>query len=310
MRWLVVLAIALVPRIAHPCQCDALPSLAISPPSQAVLPPNPRLYVFAPIVDDDGSTFVDRFAVKNIDVDTPIETIHERVIDRNAEYVVYELELGAREGGIELDLTFGGSLMTAFYKITDATQDDTARVIGVNHGAPMEDCSSDTQRIWFDVAGAPAALRFDWDDHTSTVIAPDVLAWNQPIWEIQQPLRMRIGAFCSHTNVPRERLATQHGFGLYALFADGTSRRLGGSELMLGEGGARMPFELLDERMPPPPPPATIERIVEHVDRPATIAIGIAIGGCVGVLYLAFARIAARRRRHRPRYSSADFSAG
>jgi hypothetical protein len=300
VKWLVVLAIALVPRIAYPCECASRPSLAISPPSQSVLPPNPRLYVFVPVIDDVVPV---QFTVTNIHAAAPVETLHERIVDRNPEYVVYELELGAREGAIQLDFSSGGTLVTAFYTIADATPDDAARVIGISLGSSGEDCSDDAGRIWLDVAGSPAALRFDWDDHTSTVIAPDVLAWNEPAWNVDQPLRMRIGAFCGHTNVTRPRLAASHHFGLYALFADGTSRRLGGSELELSDFSAHLPFDLLDQRVALPPT-RTLERIIECVDRRLSIEIGAATGGLVGILYLVLARIAARRRRHRPRYSA------
>ena len=292
---LVVAAILVHVGVADACQCDPRPSLAVSPPLESTVPAHPTFYVFAPRLDDSAATtFVDGFAVKNLGVEAPIETFRTKIVDIDPEYVVYAVTSDAREGTVELDVMYGGSKETGRYTIADAPVEDRARVIGLDHDPSYTSGDEEGERIWLESDGNAVALRFAWDDGTSTVIPPDSLFWSYPAQMVSLPHRTRLGMFCGHTNVALAQLAKNRGFGLYALFADGTSRRIGGAQIELSRDTLHMPIELVDARAPDLPRPIAVDR----VDRKATIAIG----GLVGLACWLATQLVARRRRHRPRY--------
>jgi hypothetical protein len=285
-------------RIVRACQCDPRPSPIIAPAADSTVPPHPRLYVFVPKVDDAGDTFLDGITVKNLGVDAPVDTSRSIVAEVDPEYIVYEVDADAREGTIEVDVSFDHVSVKTRYSIVDTPPHDRARVIGLERDYEPAECG-EPEELTVEADGNAIALRFVWEDGGDTIVPLDsseLNLWSHQPWPSPFQHEARLGSSCEHSNVDMKRLERPRQFGLYALFADGTSRRIGASQVALSSDRMRMPVELLDVHVQPAP--ARAEQATSSRSLTVAIAALAALAGWIA------SRLAVRRRAHRARYFS------
>jgi hypothetical protein len=264
------------------------PHTALSPPG-GHLPPHGTIYLF----DTDGEADVhDALAITR---EGSSDLLHFRAtkLATTADYTVHRIELwSASDRDRTLDVRWHGQLL-ATYTIADDDASDQARVVDVIHEQWSWTCSfADVIRVA--VEGNAVAYRIDWDDDRTTVLADSHLLWgghgpaDGAVLEIGHPN-------CMAWNVDPEQLAGARSFELYALFADGATRRLGASVMHLDDRGARVPVELIrgaDVRLP--------RRFgVAVTTSPHWVFACGGVGGIAGAIVALVA--VRRRRRHVPR---------
>jgi hypothetical protein len=284
-------------RIVRACQCDPQSSPIIAPAADSTVPPHPRLYVFVPKIDDAGSTYLDGITVKNLGVDAPIDTSRSIVAEVDPEYVVYEVDADAREGAIEVDVRFAGSVIPVRYSIGGPSVDHRARVVGLERYYEPGECG-EPEELTVETDGNAIAVRFVWEDGGDTIVPLDsseLNLWSHQPWPAPFQHEARLGSTCGHANVDMKRLERPRQFGLYALFADGISHRIGASQLALSSDRTRMPVDLLDVHAPSAPARA------EHVTSSRSL---VAVGAIAAIVGWLASRLALRRRAHRARYFS------
>ncbi|MDB4954675.1 MAG: hypothetical protein JWO36_2244 [Myxococcales bacterium] len=281
-------------RIAHACECIDQES-QISPPSGSVVSPYPTLYFFVPTKDDERV----RTAAHD-DHGHPLEAHDEVVVKSRQGFSVHKIVVAAATGTIVLRWSQWSSWLEARYTI--GTSPKHARVIGVRDDSGSWACGQ-VKKLELELDSSAIAYRLEWSDGATTVLpARDAYRYVDPA---APATILEIGRLpCERTNEDLSKLRTMT---LFALYSDGSQERLGAAAAQLGDGGVRLPVELVQPTEPVNPvTPVRHDSLCE--EPPPTIQYLspwwlIPTGGVGSLVTLALVRFLAwrRPRTHVPR---------
>ena len=274
-------------------------SPGLSPPS-GLLPVNPTIYVFMP---HWGDNLDDMLEIKETQYGTKLKYRVEDAGQNDAFHAFRVIiEADAETGPFTVEM---GQMAIGAYAIAAAPPVNRAQVTGVTHVSDHWTCSY-TEAIELALEGNAIAYRVEWADHTTTVVPPShSTMWHYGAAEPELRSATQLGHLnCMDHDVDPKLFDKPRAFELYALFADGSTHRIGSAIAQLGEHGVRLPTELVGAgaeaaaRMVPGPS-SVLFREVETMPAWWSVATG-ALGG-FAVLVIGALAVRRRKTAHVPR---------
>jgi hypothetical protein len=295
----IVLALVLCSWAQRAAAMCGSPSSGISPPS-GPLPTNPTIYVFIPHGD---KLLEDKLEIKDTSYGGKLKYRLEQVGATDAfDTFRVVVNTDSATDGFTVKI---GELASAEYTIAPATTSNRAHVTGVTHISDEWTCSH-TDVIELALESNAVAYQLQWDDSTTTVVPPSAdLMWGGRSGA-EKPMLQTVAQLghlnCMGNNIDPDLFDKPRSFELYALFADGSTHRLGAATAQLGEHGVRLPIELVGAA-------SQSEAGTRIVPAPSALDFpvkapwwwSLVLGAVGGLTVLVLGAIAERKKSHVPR---------